>query len=206
MVGMYFTKSTTSIRGTVNPKWWSFLRRLEQSGTAITFVIRCLNHIACHYIIIFKHQQMWCNITGIISPCEKNPSTSVTRATFKENKQNWLESGCQGPQWRWIGLDDILTPLGWGNKRRHTAEKAKKIHFLCFCNSELIFHCISSHSIYCTCIYVFFLNWPLNWMVFVQSCLGCFSFILDHKRRKWCCHHVHTTEWSSSLWPHNDYL
>lgn len=162
MVGMYFTKSTTSIRGTVNPKWWSFLRRLEQSGTAITFVIRCLNHIACHYIIIFKHQQMWCNITGIISPCEKNPSTSVTRATFKENKQNWLESGCQGPQWRWIGLDDILTPLGWGNKRRHTAEKAKKIHFLCFCNSELIFHCISSHSIYCTCIYVFFLNWPLN--------------------------------------------
>lgn len=73
---MYFTKSTTSIRGTDDPKWWSFLRRFEQRGTAITFVIRCLNHIACHYIIIFKHQQKWCNITGIISPCEKNPSTS----------------------------------------------------------------------------------------------------------------------------------
>jgi len=27
MVEMHFTKSTTSIRGTINQKWWSFFRK-----------------------------------------------------------------------------------------------------------------------------------------------------------------------------------
>lgn len=115
---------------------------------AITSVIRCLNHIACHYIIIFKHQQMWCDITGIISPCEKSINIKGKQT------ENWLESGCQEPQWRWTGPDYIFTPSGLRDKQRHTTEKTKKIHFLCLCNSEVI-HCISSHSTYCTFICVF---------------------------------------------------
>lgn len=141
------TKSITSIRGTINPKWWSFLKRFEQSCMAITSVIRCLNHTACHYIIIFKHQQMWCDITGFISPCEKS-------INIKGKQRTWLESGCQGSQWRWTGSDDIFTPSGLGYKQRHKTEKAKKIYFLCLCKWFIAF----LSTLHTAPAYVFFLE------------------------------------------------
>ncbi len=141
----------------------------------ITSVIRCLNHIACHFIII-------CDITGIISPCEKSINIKGKQT------ENWLESGCQGPQWRWTDSDDIFTPSGLRDKQRHTTEKAKKIYVLCLCNSEVAFvafrltlHTAPSYVFYleffCLCPVtsrlLHFCCRPQEKQVMLLSCLYC---------------------------------
>lgn len=153
-------KSTTSIRGTINPKWWSFLGRFDKNGTAITSVIRCLNHTACHYIII-KHQQMWCDITGSISPCEK--AINICDKSNIKGKQTelagvWMSGTTVVVDWfRWY-----IHPFRLRGQTE-TQRKQRKYTFCAFVTLN-------------KCLIAFQLTF-LNFSVFAQSHLGCFSFV-----------------------------
>lgn len=92
---------------------------------------------------VMRHHRGYFPMCKFINLCDKNNIKG-------KQTEDWLESGCQRPQWRWTVLDDIITPSGWGDKQRHTTEKAKEI--LHFCNSVNVLR-ITPHSAstYCRC-------------------------------------------------------